>query len=159
LGEGQLLSYESFFIEIIKVLTIIVQRLPSGNMIYTICNDKKIFNFLIWVAKNAKQTNTKEHVYYTISLFALKLFRIDDVPRGKGIYPQVDSEQLEKIADILFLIIEHSSNSASAQSSPLVQKAFRNMAKIFQSQFVIHQLKNDNHRVHHYFKRRYCLLK
>ena len=42
-------------------------------------NYRMIFRFLMWVQKNTKQASTKEHVYYTMSLFGLKLYGLEGV--------------------------------------------------------------------------------
>jgi hypothetical protein len=74
-----------------------------------------VFRFLIEVAMKTKLDATKQHAYYAISLFGIKLFGINE--EGESIkqnMPLVISEaqtkQLDSLDSILMAIIEHRSS-------------------------------------------------
>ena len=69
------MSYQSFFIEIIKVLMIIL-KFSSLATIQECCPNKDcvlIYRFLDWIVKNVTVMSLKEHAIYTLSCFGVRM--------------------------------------------------------------------------------------
>lgn len=75
LEQRQKVSYQSFFTEIVKVLMIIL-KYSTFKTIHDCCPNQEpvlIYRFLDWVAKNVTDLSLKEHAFYTLSCFGVRM--------------------------------------------------------------------------------------
>ena len=165
------MSYQSFYMEIVKVLMIILKH-STFKVIEACCPQEGsprgcmlIYHFLDWVAKNATDQYLREHAFYTMSCFGVRMLNLKLADEEKSLDEDVEMTGEQPTQSGFFVMLADNVLAPffeiellKVANKTIIKHTLTNLVTIFQDPRVYNQnVGESKFDIWHYFKRRYSL--